>query len=430
MNPIALLFLTFFGMCIIGVPIAVSLVLSAFFTSFMSGMPPLVMVQQMYIMLDSYTLLAVPLFLMVGNVMDSGKITDRLVDFASKLVGHIRGGLGHVNVFSNMIMAGISGSATADATALGSVMIPAMKRQGYSPEFAAAINAAASTMGPIIPPSIMMIVYGAYSGLSISGLFMGGALPGFVVGISLMIFVYGWAVKNNFPKSKRSSLLEIWKAFCGAFLALMAPVLIFVGVTSGFFTATEAGMVVTVYSLLVTIFVYRTMNMKKVIGILGRTLEGMSQPLLCVSAAGAFGYVLAYLKVPTLVLALTGGIADSYYGVLFFIAILYLILGTFMDATPAIVIFMSIIQSLSKNVGLNPYHVGVLITVVMCFGFITPPYGLTLLISSGIAGVTPGKVIGQLKWIFLVFLAVILLLIFCPDIVLFLPRMIVPNSVK
>lgn len=259
---------------------------------------------------------------------------------------------------------------------------------------------------------------------------MGGAVPGLVVGVSLMCFVYGWAVKNNFPKSKRSTLREIWRAFRGAFLALLAPVLIFAGVTSGFFTATEAGMVVTVYSLIVTIFVYRSMNLKKIVSILGRTLEGMSQPLLCVSAAGAFGYVMAYLKVPVFVLQMAGGIADSYYGVLFFIAILYLILGTFMDATPAIVIFMSIVQSLSKNVGLNPYHVGVLITVVMCFGFVTPPYGLTLLISSGIAGVTPGKVIGQLKWIFIVFLGVITLLIFCPDIILFLPRLIVPNSVR
>ncbi len=430
MNLVALLFLSFFAMCMIGVPIAVSLVLAAFFTSFMSGMPPLVMIQQMYVMLDSYTLLAVPLFLMVGNVMDSGKITDKLVEFANKVVGHIRGGLGHVNIFSNMIMAGISGSATADATALGSVMIPAMKKQGYSPEFAAAINAAAATMGPIIPPSIMMIVYGAYSGLSISGLFMGGAVPGFIVGVALMLFVYGWAVKNRFPRSRRSTLPEIWKAFLGASLALLAPVLIFVGVVSGFFTATEAGMVVTVYSLIVTIFVYRSMNIRKIVSILSRTLEGMSQPLLCVSAAGAFGYVMAYLKVPTLVLQMAGGIADSYYGVLFFVAVLYLILGTFMDATPAIVIFMSIVQTLSKNVGINPYHIGVLITVVMCFGFITPPYGLTLLISSGIAGVTPGKVIGQLKWIFLVFIGVICLLIFCPDIILFLPRIIVPGSVK
>jgi tripartite ATP-independent transporter DctM subunit len=427
---IVVLFGSFFGMCLIGVPIAFSLVLSSFFTAALIGMNPLVMIQQMYIMLDSYTLLAVPLFLMVGNVMDSGLITDRLVHFSRTLVGHIRGGLGHVNVVANMIMAGISGSATADAAALGSVMIPAMKKEGYPADVAAAINASAATMGPIIPPSIMMIVYGAYSNLSISALFLGGALPGILIGFSLMAFVYAWAVKNNFPKNeKRASIREIWHSFIGAILALLAPVLIVVGVVGGLFTATEAGMIVTVYCFIVTGLVYKTLNVRKLKTILGRTLEGMAQPLLCVAAAGSFGYMMAFLKVPSKVLDLVLPILSSSNDVLFFIVGLYIILGTFMDATPAIIIFMSIIQALSKAVGLNPYHVGDLIVITMCFGFITPPYGLTLLLSAGIADTSVTAVVRQLKWIYGVMLAVLVVLIFFPEVILFLPRLFLPATV-
>jgi tripartite ATP-independent transporter DctM subunit len=329
-----------------------------------------------------------------------------------------------------MIMAGISGSASADAAALGSVMIPAMRKEGYPAEVAAAINAAAATMGPIIPPSIMMIVYGAYSNLSISALFLGGALPGIFIGLSLMCFVYVWAVKTKFPKNdRRASAKQIWTAFKGAILALLAPIIIVTGVVGGIFTATEAGMIVTIYCLIVTGLIYRTLNLKMIKAVLGKTLEGMAQPLLCVAAAGSFGYVMAYLKVPAMVLVLAAPIAHSQIGVLLFIVTLYIILGTFMDATPAIIIFMSIIQTLSQAVGLNPYHVGDLIVIVMCIGFITPPYGLTLLISSGIAGVTPTAVCRELRWIYVVLLGVILVLAFFPEIILFLPRLVMPMTI-
>ena len=428
---IALLFVSFFGLCLLGVPIAISLLLAALFVAILLGIPPIVMIQQMYTILDSYVLLAVPLFLLVGNTMDTGKITDRLVAFSRTLVGHIRGGLGHVNVVANMIMAGISGSATADAAALGSVMIPAMKKEGYPLEMAAAINAAASTMGPIIPPSIMMIIYGAYGNVSIGAMFLGGAIPGIIVGISLMVLVYCWAVKTNFPISKRrSTLLEIWQSFKGAFLALMAPIIIIVGIVGGIFTATEAGMIVAVYSLIVTAFIFKTMKVKAFVGVVQKTLETTAQPLLCVAGAGAFGYMMAYLQVPSAVREFAAPICSSRISTLLFIATLYIILGTFMDAAPAIIIFMPIIQSLANAAGLNPVHVGVLICVVMCFGFITPPYGLTLLLSAGIAGIPPNGVIRALGPMFLVFLFITILLVFFPDLILFLPRLFMPMSVN
>ena len=422
---VAFLFGSFVFLALLGVPIAVCLCVSGFLTASLVGITPLAIIQNIYSMLNSYTLLAVPLFLIVGNVMEYGGITERLVRFARVLVGHFRGGLAQVNILANMIMAGISGSATADATALGSVMLPAMKKEGYPPDLSAAINAAASTIGPVIPPSIMMVVYGAYSGVSIGAMFAGGFLPGVLIGLSLMVYVNIWARRTNFHKSdRRATLREIGSATVHAIPALMAPVIIVGGILLGIVTTTEAGMICAVYCILVSVVLFRSIRFKDVIDIIENTLVGMCKPLLCVAGAGAFGYMMAYLNVPKMFLALLGGAADSKVFVTLFIVVLYLILGTFMDATPAIVIFMSIIQTLAGNVGLNPLHVGVLICITMCFGFITPPYGLTLLISAGIGNVPTTAVIKRLKWIFVLYIGLILLLAFVPEIILFVPRML------
>lgn len=429
MSLIALLFAAFFGLCLLGVPVAVSLALAAFATGLVVDIPPIVVVQQMYSMLDSFTLLAVPLYLLVGVTMDRGGVTDRLVFFSRTLVGHIRGGLGHVNIVANMIMAGISGSATADAAALGSVMIPAMVREGYAKETAAAVNAAAATMGPIIPPSIMMIVYGAYGGVSIAALFLGGVIPGLIVGLTLMVIVYYWAGKSeSVVVSDRAGIDQVWKGFKGAILALIVPFIIVVGVVGGFFTATESGMIAAIYSIFVTIFVFRSLKFRQLKGVFQEALVNMAQPLLCVSGAGAFGYMMAYLQVPEIVVQASGPIVGSPILTLLFIAVLYLILGTFMDAIPAIVIFLPIVQKLSVAAGLNPVHVGVLVTVVLCFGLLTPPYGLTLLLSAGIAKVSVIKVIRSLVPFYLMFLLVILALVFAPNLILFVPKFFVPAA--
>ena len=429
MSLIALLFAVFFGLCLLGVPVAVSLALSAFATGLVVDIPPIVVVQQMYSMLDSFTLLAVPLYLLVGVTMDKGGVTDRLVFFSRTLVGHIRGGLGHVNIVANMIMAGISGSATADAAALGSVMIPAMVREGYAKETAAAINAAAATMGPIIPPSIMMIVYGAYGGVSIAAMFLGGVIPGLIVGLTLMLIVYYWAGKSeSVVVSTRASMGDVWKGFKGAILALIVPFIIVVGVVGGFFTATESGMIAAIYSIFVTIFVFQSLKFGQLKGVFQEALVNMAQPLLCVSGAGAFGYMMAYLQVPEIVVQASGPIVGSPILTLLFIFVLYIVLGTFMDAIPAIVIFLPIVQKLSVAAGLNPVHVGVLVTVVLCFGLLTPPYGLTLLLSAGIAKVSVTKVIRALVPFYLIFLLVILTLVFAPNFILFVPKFFVPAA--
>lgn len=429
MELIAILFGSFFGMALLGVPIAVALALAALVTGFFADIPPIVVVQNMFSGVDSYTLLAVTLFLLSGEIMDKGAITEKLVAFSKSVVGHIRGSLGHVTIFSNMIMAGISGSGTADAAALGSIMIPAMKKERYDPPMAVAINAAAATMGPIIPPSIIMIVYGAYGGVSIAGLFLGGAIPGVLVGITLMVVVYLWARNRDLPVMRWGGVRGIWKTFKGSVWALLVPFIIVGGVTGGIFTATESAMIVVVYSVLVTVLVYGTLKTANGIQAIRNALVGAAGPLSCVAAAGAFGYIMAYLQVPVLVMELAGPVIGKPLATLVFITVLYLILGTFMDAIPAIVIFLPIVQKLVVAAHLNPVHVGVLVTVVLCFGFLTPPYGLTLLLSAGIGRVPVVKVLRVLVPFYIVMLLVIVAMILFPEIVLFLPKLLVPAAV-
>ncbi len=423
MNPVLLLFLSFFGLCFLGVPVAVSLGVSALVTGYMAEIPPLVMVQQMYAMLDSFTLLAIPLFLLVGIIMEYGEITDKLVNFSKTVVGHIRGGLGHVNVFANLIMAGISGSATADAAALGSLMIPAMKKEGYSGAMAAAINSCAATMGPIIPPSMLMVVYGAYGGVSIAALFLAGAVPGMLMAGALMVTIYVWSRKGNLTsRESRAPLAEVWDAFKKSILALIVPVLIIGGVLGGKFTATESGMIAAAYSLVLTVCIYRTVRLRTLITILRRSLMSMAAPMFCAAGAGAFGYMMAYLQVPDLVLELSGPVNGSPYLTLIFLTCMFLILGCFMDVIPAIIVFLPIAQSLAGAAGLDPLHVGILVVVVLCFGFVTPPYGLTMLLSSAIAGVNSTETIRASLPFYLVFVFLAVVMIVFPGVILFLPR--------
>ena len=426
MNLVAILFISFFVLCLLGVPVAVSLGASAMLTGLSCGITPLFLVQQMFSMVNSYTLLAIPLFLLVGNIMEHGQITERLVGFASSLVGRIRGGLGQVNVLSNMIMAGISGSANADAAALGSMMIPVMKQEGYPPEMAAAINACASTMGPIIPPSMLMVVYGAYGGVSVAAMFLAGFIPGFFIALFMMITIYHWAKKYPSIKHRehRATAGEIWKAFKYASLALLVPVIIIAGVLGGIFTATESGMVAAVYCLFVTVFVYRRVHLKEFVDIVKTTLISMAAPMFCAAGAGAFGYMIAYLQIPKLILQMSGPINGSHYLTLFFLFFLFMILGCFMDAIPAIMIFLPIVQELSRAAGLDPLHVATLVVVTLCFGFVTPPYGLTMLLSASIAHVPSAAVIKQTIPFYLTFLAVAAIMIFLPEVILFLPNLL------
>ena len=429
MNPVALLFLSFLALVVIRVPIAYALALASLVVVGLEGLRPSLVVQQMFQGLNSFTLLAVPFFLLAGQLLNSGLITDRLIRLAQAMVGHIRGGLAHINVLVSMIFAGMSGSSTADTAGVGSVLIPAMIRRGFDKRFTIALTAASSTMGSIIPPSIMMIIYGAMGGVSIGGLFLAGAIPGIFIGLAQMFYSYYYAVRHDYPAEDRASLGEFWGAWKGGFLPLLVPVIIIGGVLSGKFTATESGMVATVYVLILMFVVYRSSRITQLPRVLAEAAVLYSQPLLAVSAATLFGWLLAYFQAPQTIGDLVGGVTDSPTLTVMTIAAIFIVVGTFMDAIPAIIIFMPIVSHLVEVSGAHPLHTGLVVVMTLAMGLITPPYGLCLLLACAIGRERVSTVMPQMLVFYTLFLAVILLIILFPGISLFLPRLVMPQFV-
>jgi tripartite ATP-independent transporter DctM subunit len=429
-NPVALLFLSFMALVLVRVPVAYALALSSLLVVWLEDLRPTLVVQQMFQGLNSFTLLAVPFFLLSGQLLNSGLITDRLIRLAQVMVGHIRGGLAHINVLVSMIFAGMSGSSTADTAGVGSVMIPAMIGRGFDKRFTIALTAASSTMGSIIPPSIMMIIYGAMGGVSIGGLFLAGAIPGAFIGLAQMAYSYYYAVRRGYPAEPRASAGEFWSAWKAGFLPLLVPVIIIGGVLSGEFTATEAGMVATVYVLILTFVVYRSSRLARLPGVLAEAAVLYSQPLLAVAAATVFGWLLAYFQAPQAIGDLLGGVTGSATLTVLGIALIFIVVGTFMDAIPAIIIFMPIVDHLVDTSGAHPIHVGLVVVMTLAMGLITPPYGLCLLLSCSIGRERVGRVMPQMFVFYGLFLAVILLIILFPGISLFLPRLVMPQFVN
>ena len=423
---VSVLFISFVICLAIGIPVAFSLGVASCIYFIGAGMPINMFAQKFFAGMDSFTLLCIPGFTLAGNLMNQGGISDKLLDFAETCVGHLRGGLAYANVLASMVFAGISGTALADTVALGGIEIPMMVNQGYDVPFSVAVTAASSCMGPIIPPSMLMVVYGAYGGVSVASMFLAGLIPGVFIALFMMITIYHWAKKYPSIKlrERRASLKEIWQAFRRSILALLVPVIIIAGVLGGKFTATESGMIAAVYSLLVTAFVYRSITLGDFVQIVKKTLLSMAGPMFCAAGAGAFGYMMAYLQIPKLVLELSGPVNGNRYLTLLFLFGLFLILGCFMDAIPAIIIFLPISQELSNAAGLDPLHVAILSVVTLCYGFVTPPYGLTMLLSASIAGVPSTAVIKRTVPFYLSFLAVAVIIIFFPDVILLLPRML------
>ena len=429
MNPVALLFVSFLGLVVIRVPVAYALVLSSLLVAGIEGLRPTLVVQQMFQGLNSFTLLAVPFFLLAGQLLNTGLITDRLIRLAQALVGHIRGGLAHINVVVSMIFAGMSGSSTADTAGVGSVLIPAMIKRGFDKNFTIAVTAASSTMGSIIPPSIMMIIYGAMGGVSIGGLFLAGAIPGAFVGLAQMAYCYYYAVRKAYPAEGRASAGELWGAFKAGFLPLLVPVIIIGGVLSGKFTATEAGMIATVYVLILIFAVYHSSKLTRLPTVLAEAAVLYSQPLLAVAAATLFGWLLAYFQAPQAIGELASGVTGSPTLTVLTIAAIFIVVGTFMDAIPAIIIFMPIVTHLVEVSGANPLHTGLVVVMTLAMGLITPPYGLCLLLACSIGRERVSRVMPQMFVFYALFLAVILLIILFPSISLFLPRLVMPQFV-
>lgn len=429
MNPVAILFLSFFVMVAIRVPVAYALSLSSLLIIYLEGLNPVLFVQQMFHGLNSFPLLAVPFFLLAGQLLNSGQVTDRLIRLSQALVGHIRGGLAHINVVVSMLFAGMSGSSTADTAGVGSVLIPAMIKRGYDKRFTIALTAASSTMGVIIPPSILMVIYGALGNVSIGGLFLAGAIPGAIVGFSQMIYSYLTAVRNDYPAESRASLRELGSATKSGILPLLVPVIIIGGVLTGKFTATEAGMIATVYVLILIFGAYRSLSLRQLPDVLVNTAVLYSQPLTAVAAATIFGWLLAYFQAPEAVAELAGGLVDSPTLTVMFIAIVFVVLGTFMDAVPAIIIFLPIVSHLVEVSGASAIHTGLVVIMTLALGLITPPYGLCLLIACVLGKEPVTRVMAQMMVFYGLFVVVIAIIVVFPDVSLFLPRLIMPRFV-
>ena len=374
--------------------------------------------------IDSFPLMAIPFFMLAGELMNRGGITKRLVDFAQVMMGHFRGGLAHVNILSSMLFAGLSGSAVADTSALGSMLIPAMEKNGYTRRFAAAVTAASSVIGPIIPPSGIMIIYAYVMGESVAALFLGGMIPGIMVGVGLMIVTGYLAKKNDFPvASKRANWRERLRAAARAFFPLLTPVIILGGILAGVFTPTEASAVAVAYALIISIFMLKTMTWRDLPEVLVRAALSSTVVLLLVGAAMAFKAIVGLSHLPEILAGWVLSLSSNPLVLLFLINILLFIIGMFLDAGPAIIILGPILAPIFIEMGVHPVHFAIIMSVNLTVGLVTPPMGLVLFVASSISGVR----VESLAKTILPFLAVEILVIFMityiPPISLFIPEL-------
>jgi len=411
-----------------GVPVAFAIIAGVLVATLFTKISLASMVGQLWHGVDSEALLAVPFFLLVGEIMTSADITRRMIVLAQTLVGHLRGGLAQVVTIFSMFFAGISGSSTADVAALTRTIAPEMDREGYDKGFIAALIGTASTMANLIPPSIMAVVYGATGNVSIGGLFLAGVVPGVLVGLGLMVFSHFFGPVG--VRRRRASVLEIGVAARASALPMVIPILIMGGILTGWFTPTEAGMVAVAYIVFFLIPAMKRDHLPKLLGDFAHAGLLYSLPMAAVAAASAFGWMLAYLRAPEVV---AGWISDfagpNPLAIMSLLVVLFVIVGDFVDAVPAIIIFMPIINALTELGSIQPVHMGAVIITTLAFGLITPPYGLALLLAAKFTGVSFSTAVVRSIPMYLVFFFAIAFCILFPQVVLWLPKMLLPESV-
>jgi tripartite ATP-independent transporter DctM subunit len=418
----------FLGLGYIGVPVPFALMAGVFAATMLTPVSMQSMVGQLFNGLDAEALLAVPFFLLVGELMTSADVTRRMIVLAQTIVGHLRGGLAQVVTLFSMFFAGISGSSTADVAVLSKTIAPEMDREGYHRGFTAALIASASTIANLIPPSIMAVVYGATGNVSIAGLFLGGVVPGVLIGLGLMVYSYLFGPAGI--RRPRATLREFGTATRRASLPLVIPVIIMGGILSGWFTPTEAGLAAVAYIVLILIPALRPRHVKELPRDFMHAGLLYAIPMAAVAGASAFGWMLAYLRGPDIVsgwIEATAGTDPTI--ILFLLVVLFVIVGDFVDAVPAIIIFMPIVTALAELGDINSVHMGVTIITTLVFGLITPPYGLSLLMGSKFCDVKFTTAMYSSLPLYLVFFATIAFCIFFPDVVLWLPKTVLPQSV-
>jgi len=416
---------TLFGGIFLGIPIAFAIAISGVaYLVFESAVPRLVVAQRMVVGVDSFTLLAIPLFVLAGALMAEGDITPRIMRFASSMVGHIPGGLAMVMVVSCMLFGAISGSGVADVVAIGSILLPAMKRQGYRKPFSAALLGCAGSLGTIIPPSIVMVVLGVSMGTSIGKLFLGGVIPGIITGLGLMAISYMISLKEDYPRLEKAPWSEVLSSFRAALLPLLTPAIIIGGILKGIFTATEAGGVAALYALLLSMFVYRKLTWRRFFEICLETARTSAVVLFLIAAASLFGWVLAAENIPQMVAKAMLSISTNYWVVLILFNILLLVLGMFMETIAIILIVIPIFFPILQQMGVDPVHLGVMVCVNLAIGANTPPLGVDLLSACKVADIPYESSFRYLLPFIGSMVFALLLIIAFPPLVTFLPNLL------
>jgi len=423
---IAILIISFVVLLGLGVPIAWSIGLSSIFTMLVSipMIPAFTTVaQRMATGLDSFSLLAIPLFILAGQIMNRGGIAKRLVTFAKTLVGSLPGGLAHVNIVAAMLFGAIAGSAVAAASAIGSFMTKEMEEEGYSTEFAAAVNITSSTTGLVIPPSNILIVYSlASGGVSIAALFLAGYIPGLLTGLFLMIIAAWWAKKKGIKVQKRSTIGQVWLAFCSAFPSLLLLLVVIGGIVGGIFTATEASAVAVLYCLILMYF-YKEVSLQELPDIILGAVGTTAIVLLLIGTSMSMSWIMAYENIPQDITSFLLSISDNKYVILLIINLTLLFVGIFMDITPAVLIFTPIFLPVVTALGMDPVHFGIVMVLNLTIGICTPPVGSVLFVGVGVAGTSIQKVIRPLMPLFIAMLLALLLVTYVPMLSLGLPSL-------
>ena len=420
---ITILFTSFGLLLLTGVPVAFCLGLSSMATVLYMGIPPVVVFQQMSTGMNAFAMLAIPFFIYSGDLMIRGGIADRLIHFAASLVGHLRGGLGQVNVITCTLFGGISGSAVADASAVGGIMIPQMVKRGYAADYAVNVTANAAIIALLIPPSHNMIIYSLAAGgtISIADLFTAGVVPGIMLCLALMIAAWAVAVRRGYPADPFPGFLTVARLFIAAVPGLLLIGIIFGGVRSGVFTATESSCVAVIYALLITIFVYRGLDLK---GFTHATLGAVrttAMVLLIIGAASSFGWLMAFLEVPKATIELMQSISSNPLVILLLINVILLVLGTFMDMAPMIIICTPIFLPVVKAIGVDPVHFGVILILNAGIGLNTPPVGSVQFVACAIGKVSISESMRTIWPFYGASVAVLLLITYVPAFSLWLP---------
>lgn len=411
---------------LLGIPVAFSLGMAALSYFLLDPVLPLVNIPLRFVTgTESYELMAIPLYMLAGNIMNSTGITDRIFRFTRALVGHFTGGTAHVNILASLIFSGMSGSALADVGGLGKIEIKAMVDEGYDKEFSAAVTAASATIGPIFPPSIPMVLIGGVAGISIGKLFMGGIIPGILLAVYMMVVVYFLSKKRKYPRSERASLSQIIREFATAFPALTTPIVILGGILGGIFTPTEAGVIAVVYALFIGIVVYKETKFNELFGMFIETAKDTANIMIIVGAAYALAWVFSKEQVGLLLTQAITNLSTNPTIVMILIIIGFLIAGCFMNPSANIIIFVPMLMPLVKSVGIDLVLFGVVSTLTLMIGLMTPPVGLSMFIICEIAQITTAQFMRGMGWFFLALLAVVFTMLLFPATVTWLPRVLI-----